>query len=95
MDFGGVGAWNCFVNMLSHFVDDRLSFVISIRECQCDDCWWCFCVRVSGFIVGVGLIAGVGGLIVRVCFFLFTFDDVVDDSLRVVVVVGEYCFEVV
>ena len=28
-------------------------------------------------------------------FFLFTFDDVVDNSLRVVVVVGEYCFEVV
>ena len=46
-------------------------------------------VGVSGFIVGVG------GLIVRVCFFLFTFDDVVDDSLRVVVVVDEYCFEVV
>ena len=63
LDFGGVGVWNCFVNMLSHFVDDRLSFVTSIRECQCDDCWWCFCVGVSGFIVGVG------GLIVRVCFF--------------------------
>ena len=73
--------------MLSHFVDDRLSFVTSIR--------WCFCVGVCGFIVGVGLMAGVGGLIFRVCFFLFTFDDVVDDSLRVVVVVGEYCFEVV
>ena len=32
------------------------------------------CVGVSGFIVGVG------GLIVRVCFFLFTFDDVLDDN---------------
>ena len=94
MDFGGAGVWNCFVNMLSHFVDDGLSFVTSIRKCQCDDCWWCFCVGVSGFILGVGLFAGVGGLIVRVCFFLFTFD-VVDDSLRVVLVVGEYCFEVV
>ena len=67
----------------------------SIRECQCDDCWWCFCVGVSGFIVGVRLITGVGGLTVRVCFFLFTFDDAVDDSLWVVVVVGRYCFEVV
>ena len=37
LDFGGVGVWNCFVNMLSHFVDDRLSFVTSIRKCQCDD----------------------------------------------------------
>ena len=35
------------------------------------------------------LIVGGGGvLIVRVCFFLFTFDDIVGDSLRVVV--GEY-----
>ena len=64
----------------------------SIRKCQYDDCLWCFCVGVSGFILGVGLIAGVGGLIVCVCFFLFTFDDVVDDPLPVVVVVGEYCF---
>ena len=81
--------------VLSHFVDDRLSFVTSIRKYQCDACWWCFCVGVSGFILGVGLISGVGGLIVRVFFFLFTFDDVVDDSLRVVVVVGENSFEVV
>ena len=65
----------------------------SIRKYQCDDCWWCICVGVSGFIVGVGLI--VGGLIVSVCFFPFTFDDVGDDSLRVVVVVGEYRFKVV
>ena len=67
----------------------------SIRECQCDDCWCCLCVGVSEFIFGVMFIAGVGGLIVRVCFFLFTLDDVVDDSLQVVVVVGEYCFKVV
>ena len=73
LDFGGVGVWNCFVNLLSHFIDDRLSFVTSIKECQCDDCWWCFCVGVSGFIAGVGLIAGVGGLIVCVCFFPFHF----------------------
>ena len=56
--------------VLSHFVDDGLSFVTSIRKCQCDECWGCFCVGVSGFIVGV-------------CLFLFTFDDVVDDSLQI------------
>ena len=66
----------------------------STRKCQCDDCWWCFCVVVSGFTVGVGLIASVGGLIDRGCFFLFTFDDFVDDFLRLVVVVGEYRFKV-
>ena len=72
LDFGGVGVWNCFVNMFSRFVDDRLSFLPRIRECQCVDCWWCFCVGVSGFIVGVRLITGVGGLTVRVCFFSFS-----------------------
>ena len=49
---------------------------------------------------GVSVLVLVGSSLVLVgssClfFFLFTFDDVVDDSLRVVVVVGEYCFEVV
>jgi len=95
LDFGGVGVWDGFVDVFSHFVDNRLSFVTSIRKCQCDDCWWCFRVGVSGFIVGAGLIAGVGGINVRVCSFLFTFDDVGDDSFRVVIVDGEYCFKVV
>ena len=38
---------------------------------------------------------GVGGIVLFICFliFLFTFDDVVDDSLRVVVVVGKYCLQ--
>ena len=49
----------------------------------------------SYIIVGVGLMAGVGELIVRVCFFPFTLGDVGDDSLRLVIVVGEYPFEVV
>ena len=50
---------------------------------------------------GVSVLVLVGSLLVLVgssfvfVFFLFTFDDVVDNSLRVVVVVGEYCFEVV
>ena len=83
-----------FVDVLSYFVDDCLSLVTSIRKCQCDDCWWCICVGVSWFIVGVGLMAGVGELIVRVCFFPFTLGDVGDDSW-LVIVVGEYPFEVV
>ena len=31
LDFGGVGVWNSFVDMLSRFVDDLFSFVTSIR----------------------------------------------------------------
>ena len=50
-------------------------------------------VGVSRFIVGVGLISGGWWWLVVssfvFVFFLFTFDDVVDDSLRVFVVVGE------
>ena len=50
-------------------------------------------------LVGLSLVLGsslvlVGSPFVFV-FFLFTFDDAVDDSLWVVVVVGRYCFEVV
>ena len=46
--------------MLCHFVDDRLSFVTSIKK------------YASVMIVGVsGFIVGVGGLIVRVFFFFF------------------------
>ena len=61
MDFGGVGIWNGG-DVLCHFVDDRLSFVTSIKKYA-----RVMIVGVSGFIVGVGR------LIVRVCLFLFFF----------------------
>lgn len=49
-------------------------------------------------LVGSSLVLGPSLVLVGssfVCFFPFTFDDVVDDSLRVVVVVDEYRLEVV